>query len=69
MSKYVVEFSTVISLQVKLDAANEDQASDEAWIRASEYLDTVYGDHSLGVLAEVSLDGIGAEIVKEVIDE
>lgn len=66
MSRYTARFSTTISLAVTLDAEDEEQAGDQAWTLAEEYLSTVYGNRSLGVVADATLDGIGADEVDEV---
>lgn len=64
--KYRVVFERVpMEIIVELDAKDEDTAADQAWIRAQEYLETVYGD-ARGVTAAASLDGIGADTVTEV---
>lgn len=61
--RYLVEFTTTISVTVDIEADDEDAAADLAWQPAQDYLDTVYGD-SRSVRAHASLDGIGASAVR-----
>lgn len=65
MPKYKVSFETKIRVEVEIHEDDQDTAADKAWDLAQEYLDTVHGDHR-DVTAEATLDGIGAETVKEV---
>jgi hypothetical protein len=63
--KYLVRFERVpMEINVTIDAPDEDTATDAAWDRANEYLQTIYGD-SRGVTVTASLDGIGADTVVE----
>ncbi len=64
MPEYIVRFETVISLDVRVVAKDEDVAADDAWERAEDYLSTVYGEAKVN--AHASLDGMGAESVTEV---
>jgi hypothetical protein len=68
MTKYRVGLGTRINLVVEIEAEDEEQAADEAWEHAEEYLRTVTGDSSGGrrVRADATLDGIGADEVEEV---
>lgn len=66
--RYQVSFSTNLSVDVVLEADDEEQAADDAWEVAQEFADrlgTQPGDHRI-LSAEASFDGIGADDVREV---
>jgi hypothetical protein len=65
MATYTVRFNTTISLAVRVEADDPDSAADAAWQPAEDYLNTVYGN-SRDVLADATLDGIGADEVEEI---
>ncbi len=65
MKQWRVEFSTPITLVVRLQARSEDEATDWAWQQAEAYLSTSYGD-GRSVVADASLDGVGPVSVEEV---
>lgn len=64
MSKFQVRFKVPVEVVVTLDASDDDDAADRAWVLADEYANTVLGDHQ-SVRVDISMDGIGAD---EVID-
>jgi len=53
-----------LNLEVTIEADNEDDASELAWIEAHDYLTTLHGD-GRWVSADGDLDGIGADEVYE----
>lgn len=59
MSGYKVRFNTNIDITVTISADDDEQAAEKAWDIAEEYLNTVYGNNR-DIIAEASLDGIGA---------
>jgi hypothetical protein len=65
MPRYRVSFDTSMWLEVTLDADDQEQAEDYAWDLADAYLQTLWGD-GREVLAEASLDGIGATSCEEI---
>lgn len=66
MPKYRVEFNTNIGVSVEIEADDAEAAADAAWDEAESYLSTLTGDGLHVVGADASLDGIGADAVKEV---
>ena len=64
MPTFEVTYTTTLTLTVTIDAADDDAASDTSWRAAQDYCDTLMGDHRT-VWAEATLDGIGADTVKE----
>lgn len=61
---YTVSYQATIDIAVTISAADEDEARDRAGDRAEQYATTVHGDGQ-GIVAAVSLDGIGAYEVQE----
>jgi hypothetical protein len=62
MATYKVEFSTHIGLTVTVKARDDEDASEQAWELAEEFLLTVVGDNR-NVTAYATLDGIDADNV------
>lgn len=66
MTTYRVSLNTHLNVVVTIDASNEDDAADKAWTNAEEFAQTIMGSRSLGVVAEATFDGIGADDVEPV---
>lgn len=64
MPTWQVRFAATVDLAVTVTVDDEEAAEEAARVRAEEYLATVGGD-CRGVVASVSLDGIGSYSVTE----
>lgn len=64
MADYEVRFDTVtLSLRVTVfDAESEEDAADQGWQKAEDYLQTLGNFHDIS--AEATLDGQGADSVE-----
>lgn len=65
--RYRAYYRTHIEITVEVEADNEDDAAEISWDMADEYTHTIYGKpfQDFPITAEVSLDGIGADVVVE----
>lgn len=65
MTKYILNFSTTISLSVRVTAEDEMDASDAAWEYAEAYLQTLIGDGDHVFAVDATLDGQAEDSITE----
>jgi hypothetical protein len=68
MPRYRATFNTTLSIDVILDAEDDDEAGDRAWETAEEYAQSLTARDigSMRVLPDATFDGIGADGVEEI---